>query len=150
MCGKQTRHRLLRVIFFSIYLCAPQSLALLKSAFPCLLKEGTIRGPIKLITKAVPPNSGGDKPHIQSINVHTSACTPSTHKQQHTDATPPSAGEDVVHPGLQMDPLVPSEGVLLIEFSLEGDEDLLWRLKCVHSPTFGQLMHGHQTAKVCM
>ena len=82
----------------------------------------------------------GRKPHIQSTN---------THKQKHADATPPS-GEDAVHPGLQLDPLLPSasEGVVLLEFPLKGDEDLLWELESVHSPRFAQLMHDHQTAKV--
>lgn len=58
----------------------------------------------------------------------------------------------MLQPGLQLDPLVPSasEGVVLIEFPLKGDEDSLWELECVHSPTFAQLMHEHQTAKVCV
>ena len=55
-----------------------------------------------------------------------------------------------MHPGLQLDPLLPSasEGVVLLEFPLKGDEDLLWELESVHSPRFAQLMHDHQTAKV--
>ena len=54
-----------------------------------------------------------------------------------------------MHPGLQLDPLLPSasEGVVLIEFALTAE--LVWELDCVHSPAFAQLMHDHQTAKVC-
>ena len=141
MRGNQTCHRVLRVIVFSIYLCAPQTVEFLKRAFPCILSRGTIGGPIKLITKAVPPGSGREKT-THTINQRT-------HKQKHADATPPSGGEDVTHPGIQLDPLLPSasEGVVLIEFTLTAE--LLWLLDCVHSPAFTQLMHDHQTAQVC-
>ena len=142
MCAKQTCHWLLHVVVFSILFVCTQTVKLLRRAFPRLLERGTIGGPIRLITKAVPPGSGGEKT-TYTINQHTQAETRTRH------ATPPS-GEDAVHPGIQLDPLLPSasEGVVVIEFALNG-EDLIWDLEFVHSPRFAQLMHDHQTAKVC-